>query len=571
MSKHDYSQNIVSNIFSTIVNCKNAAQNTILSTESMSYSWDAGIIHNVVTWFEVLQINAAKSGLDDLFQKADSKFDNVVQRIEQVDSRVSDSLNDGETSLKSLKEKFSVIQEYSIQSVSLVGVFDNLHSILFSISEKYNNIDFDKLSEEEKKDYFDRLNDIPDDQLTEEDKSKIQKYINYLKNKFVVDADLSEEEKCFIALYEKIHPDEQKSMDKFFDKSSKDGINENDKFNIKYIAYTSEGDCHTIFFEYIDRCRVDTWCYTKDGKSGTSHYDPQDGAVRLNLQDGKDGVENPRGAYNTVFHELGHNIDDLMMDNGYFTTSVVSDGNFYDVIYEDVENNFKEAILKYSKSESVYGKWSDEWGHIDEAGQKKILDVLMGRADQSCLNYRLSLAYRKIYEEYTGVWLGVFSQGKWSDSKGGGIEQGAENEQIADITGGITNHSGKYYGKSTYRHSDYWYAEYDDKNGNGEFDDGDELIDRNRDCKIDENDIMKDGEIITKSATGTGMHEKEFFAEYFAYEMTSSENEENARKYFKESYESMDEAIAKKAEEIRNRPSDEEMLQTYWARRNVEL
>ena len=199
MSRHDYSQNTVSNVSSTIVNCKNAVENTILSTESMSYSWDTGIIHNVVTWFEVLQINMAKAELDDLFQKADSKFDNVVQRIEQVDSRVSDSLNDGETSLKSLKEKFSVIQEYSIQSVSLVGVFDNLHSILFSISEKYNNIDFDKLSEEEKKDYFDRLNDIPDDQLTEEDKSKIQKYINYLKNKFVVDADLSEEEKCFIA------------------------------------------------------------------------------------------------------------------------------------------------------------------------------------------------------------------------------------------------------------------------------------------------------------------------------------------------------------------------------------
>ncbi len=238
MSKHDYSQDTVSNVSSTIINCKNAIENTVLSTESMSYSWDSDIIHNVVTWFEVLQINVEKTQLEQLFQKADSKFNNVVQRVGQVDSSASDSLNDGETSLKSLKEKFSSIQEYSVQSVSVVGAFDNLHSILFSISEKYNNIDFDKLSEEEKREYFNRLNDIPDDQLTEEDKAKIQKYIDYLKDKFVVDGNLSEEEKRFIALYEKIHPDERDATNKFFDNSSKGGITENDKFNIKYNIYS---------------------------------------------------------------------------------------------------------------------------------------------------------------------------------------------------------------------------------------------------------------------------------------------------------------------------------------------
>jgi hypothetical protein len=169
----------------------------------------------------------------------------------------------------------------------------------------------------------------------------------------------------------------------------------------------------------------------------------------------------------------------------------------------------------------------------------------MGRADQSSLNYRLSFAYRKIYEEYTGVWLGVFSQTKWNAKKSGGIEQGAGNQQISDITGGITNNAGIYYGSETYGHSDYWYLEYDDKNGNGVYDEG-ELIDRNGDGKFDENDFMKKGEIVTDSSVKIGNHEKEFFAEYFAYEMTGSKNEEKAREYFKKSYEVVDEAISKR-------------------------
>ena len=117
MSRHDYSQNTVSNISSTILNCKNDAQNTILSTESMSYSWNAGIIHNVVTWFEVLQINTAKSELEQLFQKADSKFEGTVQNIGQVDSTTSSKLestiNELSNAISKIPDLESIILRYS--------------------------------------------------------------------------------------------------------------------------------------------------------------------------------------------------------------------------------------------------------------------------------------------------------------------------------------------------------------------------------------------------------------------------------------------------------------------------
>ena len=92
MSRHDYSQNTISNVSATILNCKDTIVNTVLSTESTSYSWDTNIIHNVVALSEVLEINTAKSELEQIFQKADSKFEGTVQNIGQVDSTTSSKL-----------------------------------------------------------------------------------------------------------------------------------------------------------------------------------------------------------------------------------------------------------------------------------------------------------------------------------------------------------------------------------------------------------------------------------------------------------------------------------------------
>ena len=92
MSKHDYSQGTVSAISEAILNSKNNISNTVLSIESMPYSWDTGIIHNVVTWFEVLDILGQKEQMGNSLEKADSKFNTVIRNIEKNDSFFSEKL-----------------------------------------------------------------------------------------------------------------------------------------------------------------------------------------------------------------------------------------------------------------------------------------------------------------------------------------------------------------------------------------------------------------------------------------------------------------------------------------------
>ena len=92
MSKHDYSQDTVSAISEAILNSKNKISNTVLSIETMPYSWDTGIIHNVVTWFEVEQILASKQQAENQFEKEKSKFEQVQIRIKQTDETASSKL-----------------------------------------------------------------------------------------------------------------------------------------------------------------------------------------------------------------------------------------------------------------------------------------------------------------------------------------------------------------------------------------------------------------------------------------------------------------------------------------------
>lgn len=93
LSKHDYSQNTVASISDAIINNKNTVENTVLSIESMPYSWDTGIINNVVTWFEVLQIIDSKEQLLSFFEKTNQRFSSVTSAVCQTDTSVSSKID----------------------------------------------------------------------------------------------------------------------------------------------------------------------------------------------------------------------------------------------------------------------------------------------------------------------------------------------------------------------------------------------------------------------------------------------------------------------------------------------
>ncbi len=356
MSKHDYNQNTVASISDAITNSKNEVDNAILSIESMAYSWDTEIIQNVVTWFEVQTILELKRQIGSEFEKADVTFDNVIQRIGQVDSNMANRMNDFLGTLLAIKEKADVIQEVSTQPVDIAGGFSSLHSTILLIDEKYNTFNLDKMTDEDKKAYYELL--MAKGELTEEDKKKIQGYLDYLQKRFDLDGTITDEERRFVALYEKLHEDEKDKVDKFFNRCSNldNSFTEEEKYEMKYLMYTSKEPVHTIVVENIGNVEVADFNAKNDGEDGC-FYNNEDKKIYLNRYNRSSFRENDFGPYHGVFEEIAHCIDDYMKngyekeDNGIEFKNFFSSDSQYrqrleDAMRNDVQNNLDKVVLK---------------------------------------------------------------------------------------------------------------------------------------------------------------------------------------------------------------------------------
>lgn len=251
MQKHDYTQNTIASISDAITNSKNTVENGVLSIEGMAYPWDAGIIHNVVTWFEVLEILGLKEQLKVAFEGADGKFSGVVQKIGKVDSDAANAMNNPLNTLLAIKEKADVIQENSLKPVNVAGIFSGLHSTIWSIDEKYNKLDFDKMTDEEKKAYYETL--MAKEELTEEDKKKVQDYLEYLGKNigtlFVGSIVVGESEhvEFYVNLYEKIHPDKAECVQYYINNYMAGEMSYKEIADLKYQIYNSEYRYNMIY------------------------------------------------------------------------------------------------------------------------------------------------------------------------------------------------------------------------------------------------------------------------------------------------------------------------------------
>ncbi len=416
MSRHDYSQNTVSNVSSTIVNCKNAVENTILSTESMSYSWDTGIIHNVVTWFEVLQINMAKAELDDLFQKADSKFDNVVRKVGEIDTISASSLETGLTTLSAIKQKAELVWAFTklYPTLSVVGCFDNLHTFINQVDEDLNIVDFDKLSDAEKKAYFDRLNDIPDDQLTEEDKAKIKSFLDHLSN-IEFNGTISQEQRNsmeqYIALYEKLHPDASELIEKLCREHGNKELN--NLLQLKYRIY-SMGISYQLAEKLCNSKNAYNSCdYMKkqladfDGKAmvdqGNFHLcdmkleKSEDGSCNISFTAKQSSVAKSYGA--AIVYDKHGNVDSVCILDRYKnpTGFVDSVSSLYDELFKGGDFQETEVSLEIPKGGYIeitddpdnialiqVGKYVDE--EIKSEIEDKIKGVVTNPIEESLKN-----------------------------------------------------------------------------------------------------------------------------------------------------------------------------------------
>ena len=258
MGTHNYSTESYNDNIQILKNSISRINQTILPSDpSSQFSFAYSM--------EVTSFNRILSDLQEVCTKSTSAYEKAKGKVCVADAdsaaKMADPISDLATLTNTLNNITSVMSGTNTggQVLDFTQCITTVNQLTYEGIVGIDEPDFENMSDEDAKYYYDYYMNIPEDQLTDENRRQIERYLEHLKSKYSIDDNVTEEEKRFIDLYEKIHADEAESMNTFFGKSSQDGITEYDKANIKFIAYTSEGDCHTAFFSCIGYIQVETW------------------------------------------------------------------------------------------------------------------------------------------------------------------------------------------------------------------------------------------------------------------------------------------------------------------------
>lgn len=218
----------------------------------------------------------------------------------------------------------------------------------------------------------------------------------------------------FIRIYEIYNVETKKKLDNLLSKLTEEQIRE-----VKYILYTADEPYRSIYLNELES-------YTIGNVSGsdTGFFRPFDNTINVDMIA---EPTNPRGPYTTFFHESGHALDYNFYNDGnfYSLTYRNSEGqSLMDVIYEDVRNDVRKTIARYTKDKNTQ---EDLLNYIMGAGS---IDVnTLSEKEKQLLQYIQAYYKKDMY--------------------------GAQNESCSDVYGGVTNNiiSGQYGHWS----DTYWY------------------------------------------------------------------------------------------------------------------
>ena len=218
----------------------------------------------------------------------------------------------------------------------------------------------------------------------------------------------------FIRIYEIYNVETKKKLDNLLSKLTEEQIRE-----VKYILYTADEPYRSIYLNELES-------YTIGNVSGsdTGFFRPFDNTINVDIIA---EPTNPRGPYTTFFHESGHALDYNFYNDGnfYSLTYRNSEGqSLMDVIYEDVRNDVRKTIARYTKDKNTQ---EDLLNYIMGAGS---IDVnTLSEKEKQLLQYIQAYYKKDMY--------------------------GAQNESCSDVYGGVTNNiiSGQYGHWS----DTYWY------------------------------------------------------------------------------------------------------------------
>ena len=290
-----------------------------------------------------------------------------------------------------------------------------------------------------------------------------------------------------IKRYEDAHPDAAKSFERVLSDSD---LTDDERRDIKFMTYSAPEPYRTIYMEHIDEYIVDvdtsfTINYRgKDEVYYNAFYWSGDG--KIHLIDGDDTfLNNPRGPYNTVFHESGHAIDDYEVGAGSLSNSFTYEGKtLNEIITSDVRNYVKDYIKE---------QYPDLLKPENAGDYRTILRSL--NLDNGVSFAPKGDTSELRFNNYLGRIRSDIVSHMQTDLSG------RENHPASDVYGGVTNNA--------------IYANYGHSAGNGYWYDG---------------------------TTPTGAQERELWAEFFAAKMTHDEAQlASIRKHFPTAYEAMEE------------------------------
>lgn len=239
-----------------------------------------------------------------------------------------------------------------------------------------------------------------------------------------------------ILKYEDANPDDAEKVTEFLSP-----LEEQDVVEIKYLMYTAEEPYRSLAIRYLNQVELVPEEINPDKKSQSSYFSPSKNRITYLYERDRD---NGRGAYFTIFHEIGHALDYNYGDDDrgrgffgsyrYFTDYYESDNQtLTDTMHVDFEETMRNA-LERELNKSAYRHLS--------AIEKTIMtnNIMMNLLKQNGLFPNMSEEERELQmtlEDQFAVEL-----------------TGPNHSLTSDVFGGITN----FTIEGNYGHdSDYWF------------------------------------------------------------------------------------------------------------------
>lgn len=374
---------------------------------------------------------------------AQTKINGFIELVSTTDKEVSNKVTQNRNEFYGVNEwsrpsSLSVTLEswYNNAKTWLSGALKEASDAIGHVWNVYTETDYSSLSDEELRKLCNKYVEmLKSGELSTDDRTRLQSLLNYLGN-VEITSNMSESDRnkveLFNLVYEKMqgHEDEAEKMNAFFDRSSAPfGFTDDEISDIKYLSYKSDEPYHTLLFSYIDEVRVEdfngsnpAWYLGMNDDSNGCGYHIGKGTISL----GRDHDWDTFGKYHSFFEEVGHAIDDAIvngMDDQLFSESNLNALNA--AIQSDVTDGIqmvKEEIVVNKVHMQLESHACSEF-----CDEEKIVSVILGQSSGITLNtFELLIlansveciknnktCYNTAYDTY-GAYLGKDWGHEWS-------------------------------------------------------------------------------------------------------------------------------------------------------------